>query len=98
MAPGQAVNAGLRLWKYKWGSYGKQKAISDSELRKKNTEVKRQWQGVGECLVLSIMDSLFGGGIFTEKKLLVGGMWWPKVIHARTLYHVHTDKAEQTHD
>lgn len=27
----QAVNAGLRLWKYKWGSYGKQKAISDSE-------------------------------------------------------------------
>ena len=67
--------------------------------RGKNTEgVKRQWQGVGECLVLSIMDSLFEGGIFTAKKLLVGGMWWAKVIHARTLYHVHTDKAEQTHD
>lgn len=31
------------------------------------------------------------------EKLLVGGMW-AKVIHARTLYHVHTDKAEQTHD
>lgn len=31
-------------------------------------------------------------------KLLVGGMWWAKVIHARTLYHVHTDKAAQIHD
>lgn len=62
--------------------------------REKNSEgVKRQWQGDGECLVLSIMDSL-EGGIFTGKKLLVGGMWWAKVTHAVTLYHVHTDKAE----
>lgn len=27
--------------------------------------VKSQWQGVGECLLLSIMDSHFEGGIFT---------------------------------
>lgn len=67
--------------------------------REKSTKgVKRQWQGVGECLVLSIMDSPFGGGDFHREKLFVGGMWWAKVIHARTLYHVHTDKADQTRD
>lgn len=40
--------------------------------REKNREgVKRQWQGVGECLVLSIMDSVFEGGIFSVKSF-----WW----------------------
>lgn len=36
-------------------------------------------------MVLSIMDSSFEGGIFAGKKLLVGGMWWANLIHARTL-------------
>ena len=47
--------------------------------REKNTEgVKRQWHGVGECLVLSIMDSLFEGGIFTGKSFRGAGCGEPK--------------------
>lgn len=47
--------------------------------REKNTEgVKCQWQGVGECLVLSIMDSLFEGGIFTAKSFWWAGCGGPK--------------------
>lgn len=47
--------------------------------REKNTEgVKRQWQGVGERLVLSIMDSLFEGGTFTAKSFLWAGCEGPK--------------------
>lgn len=58
--------------------------------------VKRQCQGVGECWILSIMDLLFEGRMFAGKMLFVGGLWWTKVIHARPLYHVHTDKLDQT--
>lgn len=41
--------------------------------REKNTEgVKRQWQGEGECWVLSIMDSQFSDGIFKAKEAFGG--------------------------
>lgn len=47
--------------------------------RETNTEgVKRQWRGVGECLVLSIMDSLFEGGMFTVKSFWWAGCGGPK--------------------
>lgn len=45
--------------------------------REKDIEgVKRQWQGEGECFVLSLMDSVFDDGLFSGGKHLVGGMWW----------------------
>lgn len=66
---------------------------------KKNTE-GGQTSMAGSRRVFGIVNNGFSvrGWVFTAKKLLVGGMWWAKVTHARTLYHVHTDKAEQTHD
>lgn len=49
-------------------------------------------------MALSIMDSSFEGGIFSGKMLLVGGMWWAKLIDAGTLERVQTDKVERTHE
>lgn len=59
------------------GAFMANKKLSVILNREKDTAgVKRQWQREGECLVLSIMDSRFEGGIFSEGKHLVGGMWW----------------------
>lgn len=54
----------------------------------------------GSRRVFGIVNNGFSvrGWDILSEKLLVGGMWWAKVIHARALYHVHTDKAVQTHD
>lgn len=49
-------------------------------------------------MALSIMDSSFEGGIFSGKMLLVGGMWWAKLIHAGTRERVQTDKVQRTRD
>lgn len=42
--------------------------------------VRRQWQGVGECLVLSIMDSLFEGGYSQRKSFWWAGCGGPKSL------------------
>lgn len=67
--------------------------------REKNTE-GGQTSMAGSGRVFGIVNNGFSvrGWDIRGEKLLVGGMWWAKVIHARTLYHVHTDKAAQTHD
>lgn len=71
-APRQSVNAGLHACGNISGAVMANKKLSVVVNREKNTEgVKRQWQGVGECLVWSIMDSLFEGGIFMGKSF-----WW----------------------
>lgn len=78
IASRQSVNAGLHLWNIS-GAVMANKKLSVILNRDKNTEgVKRQWQGVGECLVLSVMDSLSEGGIFTTKKLWWAGCGGPK--------------------
>lgn len=99
IAAEQSVNAGATSAENISGAVMANKKLSVILNREGKPEgVKRQWRGVGECLVLSIMDSPFEGGIFSERKLLVGGMWRAEVIHARTADHVRSDKAEQTRD
>lgn len=38
-------------------------------------------------MAMSVTESPLAGGIFVRRKLLVGGMWWARVIHAGTPYH-----------